>query len=238
MIDFHSHILPGIDDGADNIDESIAMAAALQKAGFKTIYCTPHLIKGCFDADNQTVLNAVAELQTRLKEENIPIELLPGREYYLDEFLDNYLEQPIPLGGTQYILMEIPNNTPGEYVKESCFKIKRGGFIPMIAHPERCILFAADTKPSKSRLWLSGAGNKDADIQHPLIDYLKDIDCAFQGNLGSFDGWYGQEVQQTANELKKMGIYTHYGTDVHSMRGVNRLPTKLLPLLVGETERA
>jgi len=82
------------------MNESVAMARALQAAGFETIHCTPHLIKGCFDADNRMILSAVSSFQSRLNEENIALEILPGREYYLDEFLDNHLMEPMPLGGT------------------------------------------------------------------------------------------------------------------------------------------
>ncbi len=226
MIDFHCHILPGLDDGPAHIDESVAMAAALRDAGFRTIYCTPHLIKGCFEADNQNVLSSVSTLQTRLNAENIELEILPGREYYLDEFLGNYLKDPLPLGKTRYIMVEIPNNTPAKYVKETFFRIKCGGFIPMIAHPERCRLFSVIQKQTTSRFWFSGSKRKTSDskIKEPaLIDYLKDIDCAFQGNLGSFDGLYSSEVQQTADYLKKNKVYTHFGTDAHSLHAITLL---------------
>jgi len=142
LIDFHCHLLPNIDDGPTHIDDSVAMAAALRDAGFTTVYCTPHLIKGSFEADSQTVRSSVSILQTRLSAENINIEILPGREYYLDEFLLNYLKDPLPLGQTRYIMVEIPSHSSTEFVKETCFRIKCGGFIPMIAHPERCGLFA------------------------------------------------------------------------------------------------
>jgi tyrosine-protein phosphatase YwqE len=66
MIDFHSHILPDIDDGQADIEESVAMASALREAGFKTIYCTPHLIKGCYEADKQAMLAAIATFQTEV----------------------------------------------------------------------------------------------------------------------------------------------------------------------------
>jgi protein-tyrosine phosphatase len=226
MIDFHCHLLHGLDDGPANIDESIAMAAALHEAGFRTIYCTPHLIKGSFEADNKAVLSAVSTLQTRLNTENINLEILPGHEYYLDEFLSEYLKDPLPLGNTKYIMIEIPNHAQTEFVKEICFQIKCGGLIPMIAHPERCGLFAMPQRQTSSRFRFSNKKQKDF-VEKPyetaLLDYLKEIGCAFQGNFGSFDNWYGPDVQQTADNLKKMGIYTHYGTDVHSMRGINRL---------------
>ncbi len=232
MIDFHCHLLPNIDDGPAHIDDSVAMAAALRYAGYTTIYCTPHLIKGSFEADTQTVRYSASILQTRLNAENIDIEILPGREYYLDEFVGNYLKNPLPLGQTRYIMIEIPSHTSIEFVKETCFRIKCSGFVPMIAHPERCSLFTMPQKHASS--WFrfpnpkqSASGSKPDDPV--LLDYLKDIGCAFQGNLGSFEAWYGQEVQQTANYLKKKGVFTHFGTDAHSLRCIAHLPRNILP---------
>ena len=220
MIDYHCHLLSGIDDGPGNMDESVEMAAALHKAGFRTIYCTPHLMKGCYDADNKAVLSAISNLRTRLSEENINLEILPGREYYLDEFLGNYLKYPMPLGKTNFIMIEIPNYTPSKYVKEACFRIKCGGFIPMIAHPERCRLFAPNQKHKTSFFsFRSKSKTSDATVKRvDLINYLKNIGCAFQGNLGSFYSIYGPEVQHTANYLKENKVFTHYGTDAHSLK--------------------
>lgn len=226
MIDFHSHILPGIDDGPTDIEESVAMAAALREAGFRTIYCTPHQMKGCFDADKNAVLASAAVFREKLNKEKIGMEILTGREYYLDEFLDSYLQDPLTLGETQYIMIEIPNNAVDEYVKEACFRIKRNGFIPMIAHPERCRLFVTLQKEKSSWFLFSGAEHKTGNSEtedFTLINYLKEIGCAFQGNLGSFNDYYGPEVRHTANDLKKKGIYTHYGTDAHSLKAIHRL---------------
>jgi protein-tyrosine phosphatase len=140
--DWHCHLLPGLDDGPATIEESVEMAAALQNVGFNTVYCTPHLIKGTYETDNATVLTTLANLQTRLQKENIAIKLFPGREHFMDEFLADYLKDPLPLGETRFILIEIPSNIPAEFVKETCFNVKRSGYVPMIAHPERCVLFA------------------------------------------------------------------------------------------------
>src|SRR5450759_172716 len=145
-VDWHCHLLPGLDDGPATMDDSVAMAVALRKAGFASVYCTPHLIKGGFDADNEAVRTAVAALQKRLNAENINLELFPGREYYLDEFLPDYLKDPLPLGDTRFLMIEIPNYTPDQLARETCFRIKRSGFIPLIAHPERCSLFAPPEK--------------------------------------------------------------------------------------------
>jgi protein-tyrosine phosphatase len=230
MIDYHCHLLPALDDGPKDIEESLAMAATLLKAGFRKIYCTPHLMKGFHDADNQAVLSAVITMQKRLNAENIKVEILPGREYYLDEFLGSYLKHPLPLGKTKYIMIEIPNYAPERFVKEACFRIKCGGFIPMIAHPERCQLFAFHQKRKTSLFDFSGSKNKTSEVaakKTGLINYLQDIGCAFQGNIGSFNALYGPDVQQTANDLKKNKVFTHFGTDAHSLQGVISLNFKI-----------
>ena len=226
MIDYHCHLLSGIDDGPEYIEESVEMAEALYKAGFRTIYCTPHVMKGFYDADNKVVLAAMSDLRKKLKEENINLEIFPGREYYLDEFLGQYLKNPMPLGKTNFIMVEIPNFAPAKYVKETCFRIKCGGFVPMIAHPERCVLFAANQKHKSSFFSLSSSKRKISDAiarRMELINYLKNIGCAFQANLGSFYSLYGPEVQLTANYLKDNKIYTHYGTDAHSLKSIKLL---------------
>ena len=87
MIDWHCHILPGIDDGAAEEKQSLDMAASLALAGFTEVYCTPHLMKGCFEAGNSEVRLKTAELQARLDDMGLPIRLSPSREYFLDEYL-------------------------------------------------------------------------------------------------------------------------------------------------------
>ena len=223
MIDYHCHLLAGIDDGPENIEESIEMAIALHKAGFRTIYCTPHLLKGHYDADNKEILSAISELRKMISDNHIDLEIYPGREYYLDEFIGQHLKYPLPLGKTKYIMIEIPNYAPSRYVKEACFRIKCAGFIPMIAHPERCRHFAANQKNKRS-FFSFRSRNKISEVtakRIELIHYLKNIGCAFQGNLGSFYSIYGHEVKETAYYLKENKIFTHYGTDAHSLKSIH-----------------
>ena len=227
MYDFHCHILPGLDDGPKTIDEAVEMAAALLRAGFTGVYCTPHLIKSLYEADNKSIMSSIETLQTRLNNENISLKLFPGREYYLDEFLSGYLENPLPLGETNFIMIEIPIHISPELIKDTCFSIKRRGFIPMIAHPERCNIFGMPHKKEKSWFKLNNSKRNDKNSEQykssSLVEYLKDIGCAFQGNYGSFLGLYGERAQKTANTLKKMEIYTHFGTDLHSRAGIKYL---------------
>lgn len=224
--DWHSHILPDIDDGPTAIEESVRMASLLQKAGFTTIYCTPHLIKGIYEADNATVLSRLAALQARLDAENIAIKLLPGREHYMDEFFADYLKEALPLGDTRFILVEIPDYVPAEFVRETCYSIRRRGYIPMIAHPERCTLLAVSSFPEARERTMSSFNAKPKTQHSDLLFYLKEIGCAFQGNLGSFSGQYGESVRSTAERLRADGCYTHYGTDLHSSRNFKHVTTR------------
>lgn len=225
MIDYHCHLLPCLDDGPETIDEAVEMAAALQRAGYSTVYCTPHLIKSVYEASNEDVKTTLVALQTRLNNENIGLQLLPGREYYLDEFLLDYLKNPLPLGNTKFIMLEIPRHIPQEFIKETFFRITCNGFIPMIAHPERGDFFTMLRKQENTRLNFFKSERKPEKSE--LLTYLTDLGCVFQGNLGSFLGLYGFQAQKIANILKKMEVYTYFGTDLHSRSGIKYLDRRL-----------
>lgn len=228
MIDWHSHILPGVDDGATDMRQSLAMAASLAAAGFTTVYCTPHLIRGCYDAGNDQVLQGVAALQECLNSSGIPLTLLAGREYCLDEYLLTSLEDALPLGDSQLILVEIPPRMSGEMVRRLLYDTVRCGFTPVIAHPERCHLLEPSVRPPNSAgilhaisgLFAGGRrGRRQEQVTSTgnlLLDYLRDLGCSFQGNLGSFNGLYGGQVKAVADALRRLGVYDRYGSDLHA----------------------
>lgn len=221
MIDFHCHLLHGVDDGPEKIEESVEMAVALQKAGFSAVYCTPHMMKGVYEADNARVAASLQELRQRLTGENIGLSLLAGREYYLDEFIFEHLKNPLPLEGTGFIMLEIPGNIPPDFIKQACFRINRSGFTPMIAHPERGSGFSNPEKNAKGGFHFFNADEKQESAD--VLNYLIELGCAFQGNYGSFLGIYGPQPQKTAQLFKKRGLYTHFGTDLHSREGIKFL---------------
>lgn len=229
MIDWHSHILPGVDDGAADIEHSLAMAVALSAAGYSTVYCTPHLIRGCYEACNDDVRQGVAELQEQLNANDIPLTLLPGREYYLDEYLLDSLEEPLTLGNSCQVLIEIPSNQNIDTVRQVLFQVVRSGLTPIIAHPERCQLLEPVVHRTANKgilktfkeLFVGGRNERRNVSQsdtsgNSLLDYLRDIGCGFQGNLGSFNGFHGRRVKATAEVLRSMGIYDRYGSDLHA----------------------
>ncbi|HEY5522958.1 MAG TPA: CpsB/CapC family capsule biosynthesis tyrosine phosphatase [Desulfuromonadaceae bacterium] len=229
IIDWHTHILPGLDDGSPGIEQSLAMAGLLAAHGFTTVYCTPHQIRGCYEASNDQVRRAIAELQQLITANDIPLTLLPGREYYLDEYLLTALEDPLPLGDSRQVLVEIPSRTSGDMVRQLFYAVVRSGFTPVIAHPERCTLLTPSLQhPEKRGIRgfigrfissghqhgsMPGAGDATG---NPLLDYLRDLGCSFQGNLGSFNNFYGRQAKTAAETLRNMGVYDRYGSDLHS----------------------
>jgi protein-tyrosine phosphatase len=229
MIDWHSHILPGIDDGPENTGQALAMAASLAGAGFTKVYCTPHLIRGCYDATNDEVCRAVAELQERLNAIDIPLTLFAGREYCLDEYLLTALQTPLPLGDSRLVLVEIPAQISCDMARNLIYGVVLSGFTPVIAHPERCPLLALPVRRtantgilgSISSLLISNRNNGAQQARpgasgNQLLDYLHGLGCSFQGNLGSFRGFYGHQVKAAAEALQQLGIYDRYGSDLHT----------------------
>ncbi|MDT8443623.1 MAG: CpsB/CapC family capsule biosynthesis tyrosine phosphatase [Desulfuromonadales bacterium] len=234
MIDFHSHILPAIDDGAVSIDESIAMAQALTAFGYQSVCCTPHCIKGYYDLTPQKVREATLRLQADLDNADICLELWPGMEYMLDECFAEFADDLLPLGDTRLILCEAPQQAHSGIVQESLKLIIEKGFVPLVAHPERIQYFYEmlqpsdagreaniEEKPQKTKsilqkLWpfasrVPRLSSWDFDV--PSIEPPEGV--IFQANLGSFTGFYGELVQRRAYEFLKRGVYSALASDLH-----------------------
>ncbi len=226
MIDWHCHILPGIDDGPETLAESLEMAKLLAAAGFRQVYCTPHCLLGRFDNRPSQVQKATEHLQKELHRKHIPLLLSPGMEYPLDEYFPVVLEQPQPLGDSRLLLVEVPRQVTMELVKENIQRILRRGLIPLLAHPERSEPLYKN--PSLRKAWslptwigrLTGRGNilSLPDTAAPLPSpqqELQAMGCLFQGNLPSFSERYGRKVRQQAFANLDQSLYSCFGSDGH-----------------------
>lgn len=244
MIDFHCHILPGLDDGPSNLDESMEMARILAGAGFSTVCCTPHSITGFYDNSSARVVDAVALLQSSLDEAAIPLRLVPGTEYYLDEYLQPRLDTSLTLGKGNLILVEMPLQANAAYLAETVFMLVRRGYTPLIAHPERCALLhrrverrttaapgflekafallgaAKGEKGAKHRNGPALPGAATGDCEQGLLTLLRDMGCRFQGNIGSFAGIYEERVRRKAVGFLRSGLYSCLGSDAHNSRNL------------------
>jgi len=221
--DYHCHLLPALDDGATDLQESLAMARILADFGFSTVYCTPHRIKGCFENDPQRVEKATDSLQRLLSQAGLDLRLLPGTEHYLDEFLLDQMPNALTLAH-RYLLVEVPFRSGPEMLPAVVEGLGKRGLTPLFAHPERCNAFAPPLREEGGRRFpFALKRQKTPDLTGSLILKLRDTGCRFQGNLGSFAGFYGSEVKQRAILFLKHGVYSCLGSDAHRSERLSSL---------------
>jgi len=255
MIDYHCHILPNLDDGAKNIEESLDIARILCDSGFTEAYCTPHLIKGCFDNNKDKIIRATNELQTALLQNNIALTLHNGVEYYLDEFFSTYLKDPLVLGNSTYLLVEAPIQANMEFVKENIYAIVRSGYVPLIAHPERCAFLQQNVRSSAFKVQSSVHGflgnilslinaerrtlNREPDVEQGTssIEILSSMGCKYQLNIGSFTGMHGADARKGAIKLLQNNHCDKLGTDAHSPQNLKKRLARGLKVIEQEIGR-
>jgi protein-tyrosine phosphatase len=196
-IDIHSHILPGIDDGAKTLKQSLAMAAAYVAAGVGHVFATPHHIVGtAWTLSADTLRQRVRDLQTALDEKNIPLVLYTGMEIALHRNLLAELERGtlLPLGKSNCYLLEPPFQPFQEHLLETLISFKKTGRDVILAHPERIPFF-----------------QKNPDRLVRLIAQ----GILLQVNMGSLLGDFGKKSQKTACYLAEHRAVHFVAADAH-----------------------
>ncbi len=191
--DFHSHILPGVDDGVKTLEESLAILSLYEELGIQSVWLTPHIME---DIPNTT--DRLKERFAELREAycgNIRLNL--AAEYMLDSLFEERLSNNdlLPIGEKgDHILVETSYFNPPYNLRQSLRNIQSKGYYPILAHPERYMYMEKE-------------------------DYseLKEMGVKFQLNLMSLAGGYGNTVKKKALELQKKAMYDLKGTDVHSL---------------------
>ncbi|MBM7551673.1 tyrosine-protein phosphatase [Thalassobacillus pellis] len=198
MIDIHCHILPGLDDGAKTLEDSLSMARSAVEEGIDSIIATPHHRNGKYNNDKETIIAAVDQLNASLAEENIPLTILPGQETRIHgDFLTGLEEATIlPLNQTSdYIFVELPSDQVPRYTKQMLFDLQVKGYKPIIVHPER-----------NAKLI------KEPDL---LYDFVKN--GAFtQVTAASICGRFGKNVQKFTHKLVEANLTHIIATDAHN----------------------
>jgi protein-tyrosine phosphatase len=148
MIDIHCHLLPGLDDGAGSLDESLAMCRQAVADGIHTIVATPHTLDGLHLNPISRVIEEVARLQGILTENDIPIRVLAGADVHLNKNLWSFVESGE--AGTidnqmKYLLLELPSQSIPSQLQEEIFNLRLRGITPIITHPERNAVVQRDT---------------------------------------------------------------------------------------------
>ncbi len=202
-LDFHSHILPGLDDGAVDINDAVALVSAMKGWGFERITCTPH-ITNKFRNTPKTIRPVFETLQEALYVKGVDVELTMSAEYRLvpetwPEVLEKNWLMPIE---DRFILMELPIFNPEDIGDlkplEEFKKVISLGLTPLLPHPERYFYLSKEE----------------------LLSYIE-AGVKIQSNYGSLAGLYGKEAYDNVKILVDEGLVSYYGTDMHNMHYVN-----------------
>ncbi len=229
--DYHCHILPGLDDGPGDMSEALEMARILADFGFTNISCTPHVMKWTYD-NLERIEDAVQDLQAALDSIGSPVTLHASAEYYLDEYLLDSLDKPLPLQ-ENIVLIEAYRQVQPRFLAETAYRIITVKHLrPLIAHPERYDMFDA-ILPERRKGRLSGLWPwqwRSFDLvdrreysfhdDTETLNSLRSMGCLFQGNIGSFAGIYGERIKMRALRMLEMGLYDHLGSDAHKARNL------------------
>ncbi|MBU2969566.1 capsule biosynthesis protein CapC [Pseudoalteromonas sp. C2R02] len=202
MIDIHSHLIPGIDDGARDKDESLSLFQIAEKDGIKRMVMTPHIHFGRFDNTIYKIKSEVHELKALLSENNINLDIAYAAEVRIDAQLLPEIEQGrIPfigqVEGQKVLLLELPHS----HVPHGCEKLIRWltlhNIKPLIAHPER---------------------NRDILKAPEKIKQFQSLGCLFQLTASSLTGHFGQKVQLLSEKLLLDGVIDVVASDSHNIQ--------------------
>ena len=202
MIEIHCHLLPNIDDGAKSFDESLNAIKKMEDLGYKKIIITPHYIRGTkYNANNKKKYELFLELQEKIKDNNINVELFLGNEIFLDEDVLELLKsgEACTINSSKYLFLELPRNDNINNLEEVIFKLRNRNIVPIIAHPERYIILQKD---------------------YALLNDLINRGVLFQVNFESINGKYGKESQKLVKYILKNNLATFIGGDVHHENSV------------------
>ncbi|MBW9173585.1 exopolysaccharide biosynthesis protein [Clostridium estertheticum] len=198
MIDIHSHILPGIDDGSKDMEMSIKMLKIAEGKGTKTIVATPHYIRGRYENHYEKIFDLHQEVKLAAKNAGLRIEVLLGQEVMLDKYALNLCKEKKIRGinGTRYMLVEFPMDKLPKDALDLIYELRVLGIKPIIAHPER-YEYIIESLPA-------------------INDFINE-GCLFQINAGSLQGLFGKQVQKCAKLLVKEGLVNFIASDAHSI---------------------
>lgn len=206
-VDMHSHLIPGIDDGAQTIEDSLVLIKRLQALGFTEIITTPHTYSDYYPNTSAGILAGLETVRAALKENNIDIPIKAASEYYLDDHFESLLNNhDILTLDEKHVLVEMSFFAAPPKLFQYLFKIQTKGYKPVLAHPERYSFYEGDLKKYEA---------------------LKEAGCLFQVNALSIAGYYGPLVQRDAQKLLKAGMIDLIGTDMHHERHANALAKSL-----------
>lgn len=198
MIDLHCHILPGVDDGAKTIEDSLDMARMAVDEGISHILATPHHMNRSWINNKQDVIELVEIVQQKINDENIPLTIFPGQEIRIyGEIINDIADDTILFADelNQYVLIEFPTSSVPSFTERLFYDLQSNGRTPIIVHPERNSVFQQD--PNKLK---------------PFIDH----GALAQLTAASYSGGFGKKIQKLSRQMIESNLVHILASDAHN----------------------
>jgi len=219
FVDIHNHILPGIDDGAKTVEDSLQLLHSFSELGITNFIATPHIMEHYYPNTAHTIRRSLAMLQNELHQLKVPIKIEAAAEHMIDANFEHLLEnlEVMPIK-KRYLLIEMSYLQASLNFKDAVEKIATAQYFPIFAHPERYQYLHHTTK----------------------YESYKNNGLLFQLNLLSLGNYYGSEVTKVAHKLLDQNLIDFAGTDVHNLKQLEALKNikindkilkKVLPIL-------
>ena len=194
-VDMHSHFIPGIDDGAKTIEDSVEMITEMQKLGYKKVITTPHIMSDYYRNTPENILGGLSAVQFELEKAGVDIKTGAASEYYLDfDFERKMNEEKLLTFGNTYLLFEISYMNPPDNLFHVIFKMQTMGYKPILAHPERY------------NFWHTDFAKYEAFVDKGIF---------LQMNINSLTGYYSMGTKKIAEQMIDKNMISFLGTDCH-----------------------
>ncbi|MFV5692458.1 tyrosine-protein phosphatase [Flavobacterium sp. LT1R49] len=206
-IDIHSHLLPGIDDGARTLDDTLLLTKALQGFGVSQFITTPHIIQQVWDNTQEQIQSNAKSTVSELRKKAITVPFKAAAEYMMDDqFVRLFQSHDLLTLKDNYVLVEMSYINAPIQLYSILFDLQVAGYIPVLAHPERYLFY-----------------------HNNFNEYvkLKMAGCLFQLNLLSVVGYYGTQITKIAEQLLQKGMYNYVGSDVHHNNHISSFNEKV-----------
>lgn len=205
--DVHSHFIPGIDDGAQNLEQSMELLHAMRELGYRKVITTPHSMADGYKNSPAIILGGLQKLRAEVERQGLDIEVDAAAEYYLDHDLERKVtEGEVLTFGDKLLLFELPFISEPQMLLSLIFQMQTQGHKPVLAHPERYAYWHSDFSK---------------------FERLKERGVLFQLNLVALSGAYGRPAKEIAERLIDAGAYELLGSDCHNMNHVEAIRNTL-----------
>ena len=205
-VDVHSHLIPGIDDGAQTMDHSLGMINRFVELGYQKLVTTPHVMTDTYNNSPEIILSGLNQVREAIKSAAIDIEIDASAEYYFDEFLiERINKRELLTFGDNHVLFEFSFNQAPSHVDELIFAFQSNGFRPVLAHFERYVYYSGIEKAQE----------------------LSERGVLIQLNLNSLTGHYGKQAQKQAELLIDRKFVDLAGSDCHRIEHLDILQRHL-----------